>query len=148
MSGLGLFSAGLGPFGIGTPDAPAAIPAPGAGSRYINPASRDYQQDASTRQLAQMPGVRQRVLLALTTLLGSSTAVRDFGTRRRSKMGTTYDAEVRADVTSALRQLVEVEKIVVLESISVQRGGGGRSLITVSYRDLTIQQSESVTVNG
>jgi hypothetical protein len=137
MSGVGTVQAGFGPCGLGTPISGDPPPLPGAGSRYINPASGDYEQDPTTKQLAQMPAVRQRVLLALITVIESSNAAPGLGIRLPRKMGTTYEAEVRAEVMLALNQLVEVEKVIRVDSIEVLRGAGGRSQITVSFTDTT-----------
>lgn len=135
MAGAGTIEAGFGPCGLGTPISGEPAPLPGAGSRYINPATRDYEQNAVTKQLKQMPAVRQRVLLALITVVGSSTAMTGLGVRLPRKMGTTYEAEVRAQVMLALNQLVQVEKVIRVDAIDVLRGSGGRSQITVSYTE-------------
>lgn len=145
MSGFGTIAFGTGPFGSGTPDAGEDPPTGEVGSRYLNPSTRDYQADPATRQLAQMPSTRQRVLLALTTELDSS-AVPGFGSRLPRKMGGTYEAEVRAAIASALRQLTDVEKIVRLGIVQVERGLGGRSRITVPFTDLLSGTGESVSL--
>jgi hypothetical protein len=148
MAGAGLLPFGLGPFGFGTPLSVEAPPAGAAGSRYLNPATGDYEQDPTTRQFAQMPALRQRVVLALRTLLRSSTAVPTMGVELPRKMGTTYAAEVRNAVLVALRQLVEIEKIMRVDGITTVKGVGGRSLITVSYTDLTTGEADEARVNG
>jgi hypothetical protein len=92
--------------------------------------------------------LRQRVVLALRTLLGSSAAVPTMGVELPRKMGTTYAAEVRNAVLVALRQLVDVEKIMRVDGITTVKGAGGRSLITVSYTDLTTGEADEARVNG
>ena len=84
----------------------------------MNPATGDYEQDLVTGQFAQMPPLRQRVVLALRTLLRSSAAVPTMGVELPRKMGTTYAAEVRNAVLVALRQLVEVEKVMRIDGIT------------------------------
>lgn len=146
MAGFGVYPAGLAPFGLNTP-IPVNAPATGAaGSRFINPATKDYQQDPTTGQLAQMPAVRQRVLLALLTLVNSSSVNPAFGVRLPRKMGTFFESEMRLAIRAALKQLTDVEKIVRIDGISVERGTGGRSRTTVSYTDLTTGQPDQVEI--
>jgi hypothetical protein len=135
----------LTPYGIGTP-APSADPPTGdAGVRYIDPASHDYAFDSATGQLAQMPTVRQRVLLAVTQLRGSSTALPNDGINLPRKMGDTFVAEMQQSVRAALRQLTDVEKLVRIDGIDVIKGQGGRSQTTITYTDLSSGQPDSVT---
>lgn len=148
MPGFGNFAFGLSPYGLGTPATAALPPTGAAGCRYINPATGDYEIDPSTKQQAQMPSVRQRVLLAVATLLRSSTAVPGMGIQLPRKMGSSYEAEARNSVLLALRQLIQVERVVRVDAIYVKRGLGGRSLITISFTDLTTGISDKVTFNG
>ena len=147
MPGFGLLPVGHGPFGIGTPLSADPIPVGAAGSRFIDPQTGDYAQDVLTRQFQQMPPLRQRVLLALRTLVTTSTAVPSFGIKLPRKMGTTYQAEVVNAVNVAVNHLVSIEKVMRVDSIDVIKGSGGRSLITVSYTDLTTGEESEVT-NG
>ena len=78
---------GTGPMGLGTPVTASLPPKGPAGSRYIHPATKDYERDPTTGQLKQMPKVRQQVLLALTTLLGSASTLDGFGIRLPRKQG-------------------------------------------------------------
>lgn len=138
---------GTGPFGLGTPISDAAPAAGPTGSRFINPITGDYEQDPDTKHLKQMPGTRQRVVLALTTLLGSSSVIPKFGVRFPKKMGQTFDAKCQQAVRSALRQLTEVEEVVRIDGITVEKGLGGRARIVVSWTDLsTDTKGEPVTV--
>lgn len=138
----------MGPFGPGTPLTSAAPPTGEAGVRYLNPATRDYQQDSRTKQLAQMPSLRQRVLLSLMTVLGSSSALPSLGIRIPRKMGPQFEAELTTEIRFALRQLVDVENVMRLDSVLVERGVGGRARGTVSYTDLDTGKSDSVIVGG
>lgn len=136
---------GCGPFGDGVNLTGTSPPTGSFGSRYINPATKSYQQDPATHQMAQMPAVRQRVLLALTTLVGSSTALPTFGITYPSKMGTSFEAESQASIRAALKQMTDIERVLRIDSIGVERGAAGRARFTVSYTDITTGQSESVT---
>lgn len=144
--GFGLSSFGLSPYGTGTPET-SAVPASGAaGSRYINPATRDYQQDPTTGQLAQMPSTRQRVLLALLTVQGSSSVYGRFGIKLPRKMGTSFEVEMRFAVRAALRHLTDAEKVIRIDSITVERGAGSRSRTTVSYTDLATGETDQASI--
>jgi len=147
MPGIGLFPAGFGPFGIGTPLSADPLPTPGSGCRFIDPSSKDYAIDTATKQFQQMPPLRQRVLLALITVFASSTAVPKMGVQMPTKMGRTYEAQVRNSINVALNQLVNIEKVMRVNSITVIKGSGGRSLVTVSYTDLTTNTDDSVSRN-
>jgi len=145
--GFGLSPYGFGtPYGLGTPVTAEAPPDGPAGSRYLNPASRDYEQGPDG-QLAQMPPVRQRVLIALLTIQGSSTALPQLGVRAPARMGTTFENEMRAAVRTALAQLIDVEKLIRIDAIKVERGNSGRARVTVSYTNLTDGTDDTVT-NG
>src|SRR6478609_537906 len=147
MPGIGLFPVGLGPCGFGTPISADPIPAGPVGCRFIDPSTGDYAIDIATRQFQQMPPLRQRVLLALTTLFRSNNAVPGFGIKLPQKLGSNYQVEVTNAVNAAVYQLTSIEKIMQIDSIVAQKGSGGRSLITVSYTDLTTKQKDSVS-NG
>lgn len=136
---------GTGPFGLGTPATLTAPPDGASGCRYLNPVTRDYEQDSTTGHLAQMPPVRQRVLLALLTLRTSSTAVPAFGVKLPSKIGTTFDAEVRAAIYLALRHLTETEKAIRVERIDVEKAYG-RARMTVVWTDLTTGAEDQVSI--
>lgn len=142
MSGFGLFPFGTGPFGFGSIAEAAIVPEPVAGSRFIDPVTRDYVFDSATGHLGQMPPLRQRVLLTLMTQLGSS-AVPGFGVRLPPKIDRTFVSSSTAMVRSALRQLTDVERIMRIDDITVDTGGS-RAAITVSYTDLTTGERDSV----
>lgn len=146
MPGFGSMAFGSGPYGLGSP-LPAAAPASGpAGSRWIDPITKDYAQDPDTLQLKQMPATRQRVLLALMTLLGSSTVLPKFGVRFPQKMGSTFEAQCINSVRSAMRQLTDVEQVVRIDGITVEKGVGGRARITVSWTDLDTLNRDQLTL--
>ena len=69
------------------------------------------------------------------------------GVQMPTKMGRTYEAQVRNSINVALNQLVNIEKVMRVNSITVIKGSGGRSLVTVSYTDLTTNTDDSVSRN-
>ena len=113
--------------------------------RDINPQTRDYEIDSVTKQQAQMPGLRQRVLLAVTTVLASSTAVPSMGVALPKKMGTSYEAQVRNAVVMSLRQMIDVEKVLSCDAIIVKRTGSGPQPNHDPYTDLATGEQETVT---
>lgn len=137
MTGFGTLPFGTGPMGLGTPVTGNAPPDGEAGCRYINPASKDYEQDPATLQYKQMPKVRQQVLLAVTTLRKSASTLDWLGIRLPRKMGDRFQAEVEKSVRSALRHLTDVQKVIRLDSVTAVHGQGGRGKITIAWTDLT-----------
>ena len=101
--------------------------------------------DAATNQFAQMPGTRQRVLLAVMTELESS-GMAGFGIKRPPRMGPTFEAEMRAAVQSALRHMTQVERSLRLDAVLVERGRGGRARTTILYKDLVTGSTDSVAI--
>ena len=150
MAGLGLFSLGSGPYGLGTPTAASAPPDPADTqfSRYINPASGDYEVDPDTLHLKQMPPIRQRVILALKTTLGSATAYPSLGLRKPQAMGDDFEGVMTSNVRFALQQMTDVEGVLRIDGILVGRRPGGRATVTLAFTDLTKPgaASEVVTV--
>lgn len=146
MAGFGIYSAGLGAFGLGTPTV-APIPSTGqAGSRWINPATRDYEVDGNTRQLKQMPGTRQRVLLALMTIKGTASTAPRFGVALPTKMGTTFEAECKAATRAALAHLTSGDSPVIrINFITVERGRSSRARITVDWTDIETGEPDQVS---
>lgn len=142
--GFGLMQFGLGPFGLETPDTPPDVPTGEAGSRFINPATGDYEKDGVTGQLKQMPRTRQRVLLALITLRRTASTSPGFGSKLPRKMGTAFEIETRQAVLYALRHLTDVEKVIRIESLLVERGLNSRARVTVSYTDLDTNEPDQV----
>jgi hypothetical protein len=134
MAGFGTSPFGTSPFGFGSVDEVAEPTANPFGSRFLDPATRDYRFDSSTGQLGQMPPLRQRVLLTLLTERDSS-AVAGFGTQLPKKIDRTFVESVKQMVRVALRYLTDTERVMRIDSIDV-RTGGWRAEITVSYTDL------------
>lgn len=143
MAGFGAMPFGGGPFGLATPPAPAEATTGGGGSRFIDPTSKDYGVDSATGQYAQMPPTRQQVLIALTTLFNSS-GVTNFGVRLPKRMGDTFEAECKSAVASALRHLTEIQKVIRVDLVKIDKGAGGRARITVQWFDLVTGQRDQL----
>jgi len=137
--------AGTGPAGLGTPVTSSAPPDGPAGSRWINSATKDYEQDTATGQLKQMPKTRQQVLLAVTTLRRSASTLDWFGIRTPRKMGDRFQAEAEQAVRAALRHLTDAQKVIRLDSVKAEHGSGGRGRITVSFTDTATGLRDSVS---
>lgn len=142
MAGFGLDSFGLAAFGLGTPNEAPVQPVGSIGSRYINPISGDYEIDGVTGHLKQMPGTRQRVMLALTTLKTSATVVPRFGIRLPRKMGTAFEFEVKQAIRLALMHLTDFEQVIQVDDIIVERGRNSRAMATVVYTDLETDEAD------
>lgn len=147
MPGFGLMPFGTGPMGLGTPVSAEPPPDGPAGCRYLNPATKDYQVDAATGQLAQMPAVRQQVLIAITTLARSATTLDWLGVRLPRKMGDRFQGDVEVSVRAALRHLTETQRVIRIDRIVAERGAGGRARITVSYTETATGKADQVS-NG
>lgn len=145
-AGAGTMAAGTGPAGLYSPATVAGSPSLSAGSRYVNPSSGDFEIDSATGQFAQMPPTRQRVLLALKTVVGSATAAPDFGLRAPRKIGRNYVAQTRQEVRSALRHLTsENSPVIRIQAIDVVRIGSSHLVATVSYVDLQTGRADQVS---
>lgn len=143
MAGFGSMPAGSSPFGLGTPAAAVEPPDGPSGSRYLNPITRDYEVDATTGHFKQMPGTRQRVLIALLTLRNSS-GLAGFGVRMPTRMGDAFETQSKQAVRQALQHMTEVEKSMRIDDIVVERGIGGRSRVTVVFTDLVTGDQDRV----
>jgi len=131
-------SIGSTPFGFGTP---VAAPEPAtkgpALSRYINPGSGEYEIDPIAGQFADMPSIRQRVLLIAKTELGSSTALPDLGIRRPKKIDQAIEARMRAEILRAFNRLTTIERVIEIKSIEIVKLSSGRLAWTMEWIDLT-----------
>ncbi len=145
--GFGTSPVGGFPVGFSSPTTATAPATPTRYVRAIGVDTKDYAIDA-TGAFARTSPVRQRVVLALCTMIESSNVQRDWGISRPPKMGRNFEAQVEAAVRKAMWQLVDVEKLVAIESVTVERGSGGRARATMLFRDLTTDQTfvEGVTL--
>lgn len=137
------------PFGMGMPVA-APLPATQgpALSRYIDPGTGDFVINADVGQLASMPSLRQRVLLIMSTALGSSSAMPTLGIPRPRKIDQAYVNTTRAAIRRAFVNLTDIERVMQIQDIAVEKQTTGRIQITLVYRDLTIMMPGFQTVTS
>jgi phage baseplate assembly protein W len=145
MSGIGLSSIGLStPFGIGTPDPTTAPPTiRPRDAAYLDPITRDYVLGTDGEYL-RMPILRQRVLIALGTLLGSSSVQQSAGLTLPTKIDSTFERRAQFAVRSALAFLVTSRELRI-DAITVTQPIPGRAQITVAYTDLHTGENDSAT---
>lgn len=134
----------VGPFDTGTDaDPPAPADAAPQQAVYIDPLTRDYVF-AADGEFERMPEVRQQMLLAVSTTLGSSVADPELGLRKPAYVGKKTQRQMRDAVIRATRHIVDAGRAVLLD-VRVEDLGTGRVLTKVSYRDLTIDANEILT---
>jgi len=137
------------PFGFGTPvSAPLPATQGPALSRYIDPGSGDYRIDAKTGQFASMPSLRQRVLLIMNTEIGSCVAMPQLGIPRPKKIDQSYVAATRSAVRKAFYRLTDVERVMQIQDIVIEKRSSGRVEMTLIYRDLTATSTGSQVVTS
>lgn len=144
MSGLGNSPIGLTtPFGLGTPDAALAPPtiAPQE-ARWIDPVAKDYVVGPDGEYL-RMPRLRQRVLLALGTILGSSSVQPTAGLKLTDRIDANYERRTQFAVKSALAFLVASGELRV-DSVTVTEDRPGRTTTLVAYTDLLTGEPDTV----
>lgn len=143
MSGLGLFSAGLTPFGSGTPvlatPPPSDLPEL---ANYLDVRTSDYvvEDDGSYQR---MPLTRHRVLMLLKTELGSAAYLPDVGLTLPKKMGVSFEQQAKGNVLQAL-SLIGAD--IRIDDVTTVRTAMGRADITVAYTDLTTGNSDTLTL--
>lgn len=142
--GFGTSTAGLVPAGLYDETEPAAPPKPTEFSRFVGTDGR-YLIDATSGNFARMPRLKQRIVLAVSTLLGSSTVLPEWGLSIPKKMGQTFDAQVAVAIRKALRRLTDVERLMLITEIRVERDTW-RARATVVYTDLSNGQTDEVAV--
>lgn len=137
------------PFGVGTPATAEAPPtkAP-VNAAFIDYRTRDYVIDAEGA-IARMPITRQRVLLALSTLLGSSSVQPEAGLALPRRIDESYPQRAKAAILQALAFLVPNDIAISSDDIEVDTTSiVGRVQIAVSYVDLHTGQPDQVTTSG
>lgn len=145
MSGLGDSSIGLDtPFGIGTPDdaTPPPTLAP-QGARFLDPLTKDYSVGSDGEYL-RMPTLRQRVLIALSTVKASSSVQQTAGLALPNVIDANYERRAQFSVKSALSFLVAAGEIRI-DAVTVAFPRPGRDEITVAYTDLLTGEMDSAT---
>ena len=121
-------------------DSAPTQPDPSTLIRKLDPVTKNFSYDATTRQLTQTTGVLQRVCWLLSTEFASSTGMPADGFERPEKITSQIVADVQTRVRKALRPVTEIDPVVLIESIDVVTGGS-RVAGTVNYRDLTTGQT-------
>lgn len=130
--------------GMQEPQEATAPPDGPSGSPWINPRTRDYELDPDTRQLKQMPELRQRVYLKLGTRRGSMLSDPTFGIELPKKIGLTFDDELRANINTAFARETQIDKIMRIDGIKIENTQTGRVAVTLSYTDLNTEQPDEV----
>jgi len=145
VGGVGISPVGLFPAGFALPETAADPPDGPDQARYLDYLLRDYVL-RSDGELERMPITRQRVLLALSTLLESSTVQPEFGVRLPGIIDQQDEAAVRSAVRVALRHLTS-DGSVLLKAVTVNSSDViGRSQITVEYEDTSTLDSDKVEI--
>lgn len=132
------------PLGMHEPETATAPPDGPSGSPWINPRTKDYEQDPDTRQLKQMPELRQRVYLKLGTRKGSMLSDPSFGIELPRKIGTTFESELRASIATAFTQETTIDKVMRIQGITIKQTQTGRVNIVLAYVDLTTGEPDEV----
>ena len=134
------------PFGSGTP-LPAGPPPTGNSSlcRFIDGATGDYQVDPTTGHLAGMSLLDQRILIALTSIKGSSTVLPNMGITHPAKIDASMTRLMQAEARAALFQLTDVERAMRIDDLLVEQVPPvGRVQLTVNFTDLATGQQRTV----
>jgi hypothetical protein len=143
MAGFGTAPIGTSPFGIGTPI--SADPPPSTSAEqgsFINFRTRDYELD-DEGEFKRMPITRQRVLMLLSTELGSATAVPGVGLRLPRKIDKRFPQVAQQSVRDAL---APIGADIRIDAVTPRTFPGGRADILVAYTDLTTGNSDTVTI--
>lgn len=154
--GVGVSPAGVGPFGIGTPALaiqPTGKALQGAGgaqygSRKISTAADSFGQyviDADGNVTGDRD-VRQMVILAARTILGSSVVAGLGGTFSEiRKIGDDFKSLMTSKIQAAFSDLAKAQMISI-DSIEITEFDGGRTFTRVFITDLTTKQQFSVSI--
>ncbi len=146
-TGFGATSWGITPFGFGTPDSTQAPPdTVPTDSRFINFRTKDYET-AANGELKRMPNIRHRVLISLSTTLGSSTVLPKLGLKLPDRIDSRYPRLAELAIRAALSDMVVAGEIKI-NFINVIRDTTNQSRVdhVVAYTDLTTGNSDTVNV--
>lgn len=146
MAGLGATPIGSTPFGAGTPNEAIAPPeAPLQGARFLNPDTKDHEVGEDGEYLA-MPTVRQRMVIALATTLGSSAALLEHGIRLPTRIDERYPQKSSQSIRRALAFMVDAEEVRIDSITLVDSRVTGRSEHVIAYTDLTTGNTGTLTI--
>lgn len=135
MAGFGDSGFAITPFGSGTPLALVAPPTkPPEHAAFIDPVTRDYVLDIEGAA-ARMPEVRQQMVLAVTTLIGSSSVEPQRGIRQPEKIDENIDRAMLEAVTAATAHVIRAKRA-TLDAVTTEVVSMGRLRTTISYTDL------------
>jgi len=143
VAGLGAFQLGSTPFGDGTPVAILAPPddLPEL-ANFIDPRTGDYvvNEDGSYQR---MPLNRQRVMMLVSTKLGSAAPEPTVGLKLPDKIDQSFPQRVREAVLEALLPIGDDIRI---DAVTTNVIGTGRADITIEFTDLTTGNSDTLTI--
>lgn len=130
------------PFGAGTPATATAPPSKAAtGAAYIDPIAKQYVLD-DEGELERMPEVRQQMLLAVTTLVESSSAEPGRGVRLSKKITDDSPRQNDVAVRSACAHITDAKRAVI-KNVKTETTSSGLAQITISYDDLTLGTTDN-----
>ena len=115
-------------------------------SNYIDPQKRDYIVSA-TGEYATMPVVRQKMLLALISILGSSSVLPNYGNDPPRKIDDAYKRNMENSVRLATKFITDAKEARI-DSVIIETFGprGDSPKVIVSYTDLTTGLSDTLEV--
>ena len=146
--GLGICPLGTASLGYGSPATSDQLPRQNSPFRYLDPATGDWQSTITPGILDNMNRNSQRVLLALMTEQGSSTAIPSFGNtaNQLQKIDETFERELENRVRICLSSLTDVEKVVTITEIVTNEVNPGSVNYTVFFYDLEAERSDFLTL--
>lgn len=135
------------PFGAGAPATATAPPVvPALTAAFIEPSSRDYVLTPDF-ETARMPSVRQQMLIALTTVKGSSTAFPELGIALPKKIDENAGHAVKLAVIAAAKHITAAGRARILD-VQTEQGWMGMLRILVSYRDLINGENRQLSIGA
>ncbi len=146
--GLGFAPLGFVPLGFGAPATADQIPRGNSPYSFIDPSTGDFTSTLTPGILDAMTKNSQRVLLALMTEQGSSTALPDFGNaaNKLGKIDETFDGQLKDRIYTALTQLTSVEKVITVTSIIINEISPGHINYSVFFYDLEREEADFITL--
>jgi phage baseplate assembly protein W len=134
------------PFGTGAPATMATPPVvPTLTALFLDPVSRDHIV-AVDSELERMPALRQQVLIALTTVIGSMSANISFGITMPQKIDEDFARKMRNSVETAVKHLTGPKLMKLLDVQTDTSTAMGRAITTVSFIDLTTNLPDQVSI--
>lgn len=133
------------PFGTGAPTNLAPPPVvPAQTATFVDPVPRDYQltPDGET---ARMPSVRQQMLIALTTVKGSMSALPNFGVELPRKIDENVGRLVKIAVVNATKHITDPGRARI-DAVTTRQVNMGLLQILVEYEDLIDGGNRQLTI--